>query len=145
MMKTYAVSACLMGRNCKYNGGNNFSERLVRFLEKEGARVIEICPETAGGLPVPRASVELVNGIAMNTKGENVHREFSMGVVRCLGQLKGQKIEAVILQPRSPSCGVGRIYDGTFSKKLIPGNGLMVQALIREGYKVISLDEMEGL
>lgn len=136
----YVVSACLLGRNCKYSGGNNFNEKLVKFLE--GHEVIEVCPEVEGGLPTPRVPVELVNGIAINKDGVNVHKEFSKGVELILKRIEGMEIEACILQPRSPSCGKGKRYDGTFSGTLMDGNGLLAQALLDAGYKVLTVDEI---
>ena len=138
MRMKYAVSACLLGENCKYSGGNNRCDTLCRYLE--GHEVIRLCPEVMGGLPIPRTPIELVDGIAVNKAGENVHREMMQGVERCLAMLRGEKIECVILQPRSPSCGVGRIYDGTFTGTLKDGNGLLAQKLTECGYPVMTAD-----
>ena len=137
----YAVSACLLGENCKYSGGNNYHEKLCRFLE--GHEVVKLCPEVMGGLPTPRTPIELKDGIAVNKDGENVHRQLTAGVRACLELLKNEGgIECVILQPRSPSCGVGKIYDGTFRGELTDGNGLLAEELLKNGYKVISADEI---
>ena len=135
----YAVSACLLGENCKYSGGNNYHEKLCTYLKNH--EVIPLCPEVMGGLPTPRTPVELVDGIAATKTGECVQKAFSDGADACLRLLKNEPIECVILQPRSPSCGVGQIYDGTFSKTLTDGNGILVQALLRNGYPVISVDD----
>ena len=134
----YAVSACLLGENCKYSGGNNYNEKLCKYLE--GHEVISVCPEVTGGLPIPRMPFELVDGIAVNKAGENVHQQVMTGAKACIDLLKDENIDCVILQPRSPSCGVGRIYDGTFSGKLTDGNGLFVQELLKNGFKVVSAD-----
>ena len=135
----YAVSACLLGENCKYSGGNNCREDLCRYLENH--EVIKICPEVMGGLPTPRIPFELVDGIAVNRNGENVHRAVMNGVAACLERLKNEQVECVILQPRSPSCGVGQIYDGTFTRHLTAGNGLLAEELLKRGYRVISADD----
>ena len=135
-----AVSACLLGQNCKYNGGNNRNEEVLRFLE--GKEIIPICPEVAGGLPTPRVPVELVGRVAVNRDGINVDEEFRLGVERTLQQLDKEEIEMVILQPRSPSCGVKQIYDGTFSGNLVEGQGMLAKALVEKGYRVVEAGEL---
>ena len=142
-MGKIAVSACLLGENCKYSGGNNKNEAVLKFVE--GKEVIPVCPEVAGGLPTPRVPVELVNGMAINRDGINVDKEFRLGVERILNKLENEDVELVILQPRSPSCGTKQIYDGTFTGTLIPGQGMFVKALIEKGYKVVEPDELEHL
>ena len=111
------VSACLMGRNCKYNGGNNYSDELQEILK--GKEVIEVCPEVAAGMPVPRPSVEIVEGVVTDIHGKNVDALYRQGVARVMEQIQNEDIEYAVLQSRSPTCGVKQIYDGTFSKKLI--------------------------
>ena len=134
------VSACLMGRNCKYNGGNNYSEKLAEFLK--GKEVMEICPEVLGGLPTPRPSVELVNGIAMDKNGDSKDEAFHRGVDTAMEMIKEEKIDLVVLQSRSPSCGVKQIYDGSFSGKLIEGRGLFAQALKDAGYPIVDVEDI---
>ena len=122
-----AVSACLLGHDCKYNGGNNRSQKVLDYIE--GHEVIPVCPEVAGGLPVPRVPVELMDGRAINRNGEDVTDFFRRGVELTMEKLADQNIDLAILQPRSPSCGCKQIYDGTFSKTLIDGKGMFAQAL----------------
>ena len=122
-----AVSACLLGENCKYNGGNNYSEKLAEFLK--GHEVLAICPEVLGGLPTPRKSSEIVDGVVRHADGTSVDEEYHKGAEVAYGMIRNMGAELVILQSRSPSCGVGMIYDGTFSKTLIPGDGVFVQLL----------------
>ena len=141
-MGKIAVSACLLGENCKYSGGNNRNEEVLAFVK--GKEVISVCPEVAGGLPTPRVSVELINGVAINREGINVDKEFRLGVERMLGMLEEEEIDLIILQPRSPSCGTKMIYDGTFSGTLVPGQGLFAKALIEKGYKVVEPDELKN-
>ena len=142
-MGKIAVSACLLGENCKYSGGNNKNEAVLKFVE--GKEIIPVCPEVAGGLPTPRVPVELVSGMAINRDGINVDKEFRLGVERMLNKLESEEVELVILQPRSPSCGTKQIYDGTFTKTLIPGQGMFAKALMEKGYKVVEPDELEHL
>lgn len=122
-----AVSACLLGHDCKYNGGNNRSQKVLDYIK--GHEVIPVCPEVAGGLPVPRVPVELKDGRAINRNGEDVTDFFRRGVELTMEKLADQNIDLAILQPRSPSCGCKQIYDGTFSKTLIDGKGMFAQAL----------------
>ena len=93
-----AVSACLLGENCKYSGGNNKNEAVLEFLKNK--EVIPICPEVAGGLSIPRTPVELVNGVAVNRDGVNVDEEFRRGVEWTMEKLAGEEIDLVILQPQ---------------------------------------------
>ena len=134
------VSACLLGRNCKYNGGNNYNEKLAEFLK--GKEVLEICPEVLGGLPTPRPSVELVNGVAVDKEGNSKDENFRKGVDTAMEMIQERDIDLVVLQSRSPSCGVKQIYDGSFSGRLINGKGLFAQALIDNGYKVIDVEDV---
>ena len=135
------VSACLLGVDCKYNGGNNKNPAVLEFLRDK--TVIPVCPEVMGGLPVPRTPVELQHGIAINRNGENVHRQFCDGVQQAVELAKRERIDLAILQPRSPTCGVRQIYDGTFSKQLVDGQGLLAAALMREGFSVVDAEELE--
>lgn len=134
------VSACLLGKNCKYNGGNNYSEVVKKYLE--GHEVISMCPEVEGGLPIPRTPAEIVNGVVTNRDGVSVDKEFRAGAKKILDVLIEEKVELAILQSRSPSCGVGKIYDGSFSRTLVDGNGVFAQLLIDNGIKVIDLEDV---
>lgn len=133
------VSACLLGHNCKYSGGNNRSQKVLDYIE--GHDVIPICPETTGGLSTPRVPVELKDGKAINRNGEDVTEFFQRGVEKTMERLTGQDIDLAILQPRSPSCGCKQIYDGTFTKTLIEGKGMFAQALEKAGIPM--MDETE--
>jgi len=125
------VSACLTGRNCKYNGGNNRNEALLQYLE--GHEVVAVCPETLGGLPTPRIPSEIVKGVVTTADGTVVDREFREGARKALELALVEKVELAILQPRSPSCGARQIYDGSFEKKLIPGKGVFASMLASAG------------
>ena len=91
------VSACLLGQKCKYDGGDNYSEKVIAFTE--GHEVIPVCPEMAGGLPAPRIPCEIVNGTVMNRSGENKDREFREGAEKCLKLAKEKGIDLAVLQP----------------------------------------------
>ena len=135
-----AVSACLLGENCKYNGGNNYSETLIEYIK--GHEVISICPEILGGLSIPRESAEIVNGIVSNKDGASVDKEFRKGAEIALEIVKEQQVDLVILQSRSPSCGVNTIYDGSFSGKIIPGQGVFANLLQENGIKIIDVADL---
>ena len=137
-----AVSACLLGRNCKHSGGNNYCEDLVAALDERGCEVVAVCPEVAGGLPTPRLRSEIRDGAVVNEAGESVDAEFRAGAAAEFTRLVcAGGVDAAILQPRSPSCGVGAIYDGTFSGVLVPGDGIFARVLKEHGVPVVSPEE----
>ena len=133
------VSACLLGENCKYNGGNNYSATVAKFVE--GREVIPVCPECLAGLGVPRAPIEIVDGQVRRRDGTSVDGQLRDAVAQILDQLKDQEIECVILKSRSPTCGVKQVYDGTFSGKLVDGMGVLAAALQENGYKVVDSED----
>ena len=134
------VSACLLGRDCKYNGGNNYSEKVAKYVK--GHDVIPVCPEVAGGLPIPRIPCEIVGGTVTNRNGESKDREFRAGADICLKKALEEKVDLAILQSRSPSCGVKQIYDGSFTGKLIPEKGVFAEMLSENGIKIIDLEDL---
>ena len=136
------VSACLLGQNCKYNGGNNYNEPLVKFIRDGHHEVIPVCPETLGGLPIPRPPAEIVRGVVTNRNGVSVDNEFRRGAEKALEIALSNNADLAILQSRSPSCGVGRIYDGTFSKTLIDGNGIFAEMLVQNGIKIKDIADL---
>ncbi len=137
------VSGCLVGINCKYDGGNNYDERIFNLV-KEG-KAIPICPEQLGGLKTPRnpAEIQEKDGLrkVVTCEDEDVTNEYIRGAEEVLKLAKELDIKEAILQPRSPSCGKGLIYDGTFSKKKIDGNGMTADLLIKNGIDVYMPDE----
>lgn len=132
------VSACLMGENCKYNGGNNYSEKLQEFVK--GHEVIMVCPEVMGGLSTPRLPSEIVDDRVVNSGGEDVTSEFIMGAKKALEY--SSDVDMAILQSRSPSCGTNEIYDGTFSGNKIKGDGIFVRMLKEKGIKVVDIKDL---
>jgi len=133
------VSACLLGENCKYNGGSNRSEVLLERLA--GHEIIPVCPEVAGGLPVPRIPAEIVKGRVLNREGQDVDAAFRAGARAALELARREQPDLIILQSRSPSCGVREIYDGTFSGKRIPGQGVFAALAIGAGFPVRDAEE----
>lgn len=133
------VSACLLGENCKYNGGNNFCSKIAELANDH--KVIAVCPEVLGGLPVPRHPAEICDGVVTAVDGTVVDSEFRKGAENALVIGKENMAELAILQPRSPSCGCRQVYDGTFSKRLIAGNGVFAQLLSKNGIRAVDADE----
>ena len=134
------VSACLLGENCKYNGGNNYSPAVAAFV-KDG-EVIPVCPEMEAGLGCPRIPIEIENGVLKDQNGkvlDGLMRETIAGILK---RLEGEKIDCAVLKSRSPTCGVRQIYDGTFTGTLIEGSGLLAQALMDAGYRVLDCEEL---
>ena len=138
------VSACLVGINCKYSGGNNYKQKIFDLV-KEG-KAIPICPEQLGGLNTPRKPVELkvINGkrYAIDNEGNDLTENFERGALEVLNLAKNLNINKAILQPRSPSCGVNKIYSGNFDNKLVDGNGILAELLKHNGIDALTPNEI---
>ena len=135
------VSACLMGRKCKYNGGSNDNARVAAFVTDKD--VVEFCPEVMAGLGTPRTPVEIVDGVLMDRDGNNVDAALREAVERAMAQVRELDIDCAVLQSWSPTCGVNQVFDGCFSGKLFPGSGVFAQALKEAGYRVIDAEDLE--
>ena len=126
------VSACLVGINCKYSGGNNYNEKIFDMV-KEG-KAIPICPEQLGGLKTPRnpAEIRVIDGkrYVIDNEGNDVTENFEKGAKEVLELAKKLNIKKAILQARSPSCGIHKIYSGNFDRKLVDGNGILAELLL---------------
>ncbi len=169
----YLVSACLMGENCKYNGGNNRNERVLAFCReavKKGNQVVAVCPESLGGLESPRLPSEIQEGsgedvlagnaLVKDAQGGDLTQAFIAGAERVLRmaveeteryflssiQAGVQKVGPMpveaILKARSPSCGKGMVYDGSFSGGLREGNGVAAALLMKNGVRIITEEEL---
>ena len=148
-MEHILVSACLCGKNCKWDGGNNKNQRLLDYMEsmKGKAEFHEVCPEQMGGLSTPRPASEIrvEDRRVVNTEGVDVTEEFERGAELALQVAKEFGCTLAILKERSPSCGCHGIYDGTFSKKIVEGKGKAAELLIANGIRVIGESEMENV
>lgn len=140
-MSAVIVSACLLGEACKWCGGSNRDERVIALCA--GRDVIPVCPEVAGGLPVPRLPSEIRGGTVVNREGESVDETFRTGAARCLAACEGRGAACAVLKARSPSCGVGEIYDGTFSGTLTAGDGVFAALLKERGIPVLTENETD--
>ena len=137
---TILVSACLLGTNCKYNGGNNRNERVLRYVV--GHEVIPVCPEMLGGLPCPRKPVEWVGDRVLTRDGDDCTEAFRQGVAKALESIADRQVDLAILQSRSPTCGVKQIYDGSFSGKRIDGQGALAKALKEKGIPLMDAEDV---
>lgn len=139
------ISSCLLGKNVKYSGGNNFSKKILELLKKYNVDIVEVCPEVLGGLTIPREPAEIVNDEIINRKGISVSKEFKKGAESTLRIAILSKVDFAILKERSPSCGKNFIYDGNFSGSLIRGQGISTKKLIENGIEVFSEEEIDKI
>ena len=128
------VSACLMGMGCRYDGKHNQLPRLAELMKKHTC--IPVCPEIFGGLPTPRPPAERQGNKVVNDQGQDVTDAFVRGTAEVLRLADLYRCKAALLKERSPSCGSGQIYDGTFTKTLTEGDGLAAQLLKKKGLAV---------
>ena len=141
----YIISGCLLGHDCKYNGGNNRNEDVIKFCEQH--RHVVVCPERAGKLPTPRPPAERQGSRIVNIEGKDVTEAFINGarvsLKTCLqlADFSGEELEGAILKANSPSCGCGTIYDGTFSGTLTEGDGVFAEMLKKRGIQIITEKE----
>jgi uncharacterized protein YbbK (DUF523 family) len=133
-------SACLLGINCKYNAGNNKNDKALELAKRD--ILIPVCPEQLGGLSTPRIPSEIKSGKVITKDGKDVTENFVKGAEETLKIAKLFGIKEAILQQKSPSCGCGKIYDGSFSGKLIDGEGITTALLKKNKIKVISSEEL---
>lgn len=134
----YIVSACLLGANCKYNGGNNDNEDVKNFCE--GHRIMTVCPETEGGLSSPRPPAEQQGEKVVDCEGKDVTAEFRKGAEICLQKVldSGEEPEFAVLKANSPSCGSCFVYDGTFTGTLTRGDGIFAGLIKARGIRVLT-------
>ena len=144
----YLVSACLAGINCRYDGKNTVIEGIEELVRS--GKAIAICPELLGGLEIPRGSCEINNagqdnGRVVTREGKDVTPEFEAGAQKTLEIARTIGTTLAILKSKSPSCGYGKIYDGTFTRTLIDGNGVTANLLASHGIRVLTEEEFQSL
>lgn len=137
------VSACLLGENCKYNGGNNKCEEVIKLGQKH--TLIPICPETFANLPTPRVASEIKDGKVYSKDGKDLTEEFYDGAEKTLYVAEESACQIAVLKERSPSCGFGKIYDGTFSGTLTYGNGVAAQMLYEHGIIILGESKLDKI
>lgn len=139
------VSACLLGENCKYSGGNNLAEGLAEALAAAGFAIVPVCPECMGGLPTPRVPAERLGDRVLNKVGEDVTAQFMAGAQVALEKAMAHGCKAAILKKNSPSCGCGTIYDGTFTGTLTAGDGVTAELLKEQNVSIYNEETYEQL
>ena len=137
------VSACLLGQCCAYDGQHRKSEAVLRLAERY--ELIPICPEREGGLPTPRVPSERISSRVCSRDGADVTAAYERGALEALSLALSSKVAFAVLKSKSPSCGKGEIYDGSFTRTLIPGNGVLTDLLLQAGLTVIGETEVQAL
>ncbi len=143
MKEKLLISACLLGTPCRYDGKSVVCEKACLLSEKY--ELVPICPEVTGGLKTPRIPSERSGDRVINKEGGDVTRNFINGALEALKLAKEEGIKKALLKERSPSCGRGRIYDGSFSGKLVEGDGVAAELLMKNGISVYTESEIEKL
>ena len=138
-----AVSACLLGEQCKYNGESNYRPELAELLKDH--EVIQLCPEVTGGMSVPRPAAERRDDKVVTYIGRDVTREYKRGAKFCMEQIEENGIELVILKARSPACGKDQIYDGSFTGKLVERDGVLAELVRSSGIPFYSDEETDAI
>ena len=139
------VSACLIGAECRYNGTSAANEIVIRYTDHDKINLIPVCPEVLGGLPTPRVPCEMAGDRVIGKDGWDYTAQFEQGAEETLKLAQKYDCKYAILKERSPSCGCGQIYDGTFTGKLVDGSGVTAELLSRCGVKIISETGAEEL
>ncbi len=142
-MENILVSACLLGVACRYDGKRKPNEAVIALKEKYN--LIPVCPEIMGGLPTPRLPSEIRGETVIMENGEDVTDKYSKGAEETLRLARLFGCGKAVLKEKSPSCGSGRIYDGTFSKTLTEGNGVTAGMLLANGIRVAGETEIDAL
>ena len=142
-MEKLLISACLAGENCKYSGGNNFIGETALASLGDKYELVSVCPEVMGGLSVPRCPCERIGARVMNERGEDVTAQFKAGAELTADICERRGIKKALLKEKSPSCGSGRIYDGTFKGVLTHGYGVAAELLASYGVTVLGESEVK--
>ena len=145
MRKTVLVSACLLGVCCRYDGKGNPNSEVLALLDRDDVMLIPVCPEQLSGMPTPRIPSERQSGRVMNRAGEDVTASFRKGAEEALRIARLYDCRYAIFKERSPSCGCGRIYDGSFTGTLTEGNGVTTELLLQEAIRVCGESQIETL
>lgn len=140
-----AISACLLGEPCTYRGDSNVLDDSLLSRLRESCCLVPICPETQGGLSAPRPPAERVGDRIVIKTGEDVTEQFFAGAAAALADAQASGCRLALLKERSPSCGFGSIYDGTFSGVTVPGDGVAARMLSDAGIEVYGESRIESL
>ena len=143
MKEKLLISACLLGENCKYSGGNNYTPAVESL--KAHYELIPVCPERDGGLPTPRDSSERLGNAVVSKSGRDVTAQFERGAHLALDAAQKHGCKIALLKERSPSCGCGAIYDGPFTGTVIPGDGVTTALLKAHGILILGESRIDEL
>ena len=144
-MEKLLISSCLLGNECKYSGGSNRLSDGVLAALREKYTLIPVCPETAGGLPTPRDPSERFGERVVSCRGADVTAQFKKGAEAALTLARRYGCTTALMKEHSPSCGSGLIYDGSFSGKLVKGDGCAAELLKAAGVSVVGENVTELL
>ena len=142
-MKNVLISACLYGEKCRYDGGDNLVLQLDKI--KKFCNLFPVCPEVLGGLETPRNPSEIIGENVVSNVGKDVTNEYKKGAEIALETALRNSCKIALMKAKSPSCGSGKIYDGTFSRKLTDGDGITVKLLKEHGIKVFDETQIKEL
>ncbi len=137
------VSACLLGIECRYNQTGEACSAVEALRGKH--QLIPVCPEIYGGLPTPRPPAEICGGRVVNREGEDVTKQYRRGAEAALRLAQYFDCTVAILKERSPSCGYGRIHDGSFAGGMTDGNGVTAQLLSEHGIRILGETQMDEI
>lgn len=137
-MEKLLISACLLGAKCRYDG-KSMPSAAAELAEK--FHLVPFCPEIYGGLPTPRPAAEISGGRVVTELGDDVTENYKRGAEEALRLAKTLGIKKAVLKERSPSCGSGKIYDGTFSGNLTDGDGITARLLKENGIEIYGESE----
>ena len=137
------VSACLLGLNTRYDGRDSRDPAVLALAARHS--LVPVCPEQLGGLPTPRPPCEIRSGRVVSCQGQDLTDAFEQGARLAMETLRLCGCEAAVLKARSPSCGKGLVYDGSFTGRLTAGNGVLAGALLRQGIPVYTEAELDSL
>ena len=130
------VSACLAGFNVRHDGGNKANKKVIELVKR--GKAIPVCPEQLAGFSTPREKMEISGGRVFTESGKDVTAQVLKGAQEVLRIAKLFGVREAVLKGNSPSCGKGKVYDGTFSGKLTEGNGITAELLMQNGIKVLA-------
>ena len=143
MKEKLLISACLLGVGCRYDGGRVKKVDAEALAEKY--ELVPVCPEIYGGLPTPRVPSERIGDRVVMKDGTDVTENFKRGLEHTLMIAEACGARLALLKAKSPSCGKGEIYDGSFSGRLTDGNGYTVDGLISKGIEIYTENEISEL
>ena len=139
------ISRCLLGEPCRYDG-KSFTSEVCKKIRAEGHTLISVCPETDGGLPTPRPPAEIQpDGSVINREGRDVTEQYRQGAILALKKAETYHCSVAVLKSKSPSCGSKSVYDGSFSRTLIAGQGVTARLLTEAGIHVVDENMVDSV